>query len=154
MRDSRHHRIGIGIGIGTTEHTRAEEPIGVPVERVGDIATRARRVDDVVSGAGQGIEGVYMLPLLAGQYLGRPIEAGAVPPRQPGAPPIPHRECLRRGGHQRTIDVSVAYSSTRSAASRPEIKTIGTPTPGTVDDPTKNNPGTRLSRLFGRNGPV
>jgi hypothetical protein len=45
-------------------------------------------------------------------------------------------------------------SSTLSAASRPEISTIGTPTPGTVPEPVNTSPGTRRSTLVGRNGPV
>jgi hypothetical protein len=72
---------------------------------------------------------------------------------------VPHCSALLsiaavdRGRHQRTIDVSRAYSSTRCAARRPEISTSGTLEPGTVEAPTKTRPGTRRSTLFGRNGP-
>ena len=43
----------------------------------------------------------------------------------------------------------------RSAASRPLISTIGTPTPGCTDDPARTTfSGPRRGRVEGRNGPV
>ena len=49
---------------------------------------------------------------------------------------------------------AAAYWSTRSAASLPDTSTIGTPTPGSVDEPVNTRPGTFFVTLFGRNGPV
>ena len=42
----------------------------------------------------------------------------------------------------------------RSAASRPEINAVGTPTPGTVDDPASTALSMPRTVLAGRNGPV
>ena len=44
--------------------------------------------------------------------------------------------------------------STRSAARRPEISTIGTPTPGTVPMPANTRPGTPAEAFCGRSQPV
>ncbi len=40
------------------------------------------------------------------------------------------------------------------AASLPDTSTMGTPTPGSVDDPVNTSPGARRLTLFGRKGPV
>ncbi len=42
----------------------------------------------------------------------------------------------------------------RSAASRPDNKAVGTPTPGTVDDPASTTLSMPRTVLAGRNGPV
>ena len=42
----------------------------------------------------------------------------------------------------------------RSAASRPDMSAVGTPTPGTVDDPASTTLSTPRTVLAGRNGPV
>ena len=43
---------------------------------------------------------------------------------------------------------------TRSAASRPDIRAVGTPTPGTVDEPASTTLSMPRTVLAGRNGPV
>ena len=42
----------------------------------------------------------------------------------------------------------------RSAASRPDITAVGTPTPGTVDEPARITLSTPRTVFAGRNGPV
>ena len=42
----------------------------------------------------------------------------------------------------------------RSAANRPDSKAVGTPTPGTVDDPARTALSMPRTVLAGRNGPV
>ena len=42
----------------------------------------------------------------------------------------------------------------RSAASRPDISAVGTPTPGTVDEPASTTLSMPRTVLAGRNGPV
>ena len=43
---------------------------------------------------------------------------------------------------------------TRSAASRPDSSAVGTPTPGTVDEPASTTLSMPRTVLAGRNGPV
>ena len=75
-----------------------------------------------------------MAPVELPAALVRLVERDGRPTRSPAGPsagparPAPHRP-------------SAASSSTRSAASRPEISTIGTPTPGTVLGPDEHQPG-------------
>src|SRR5262245_10763255 len=79
-------------------------------------------------------------------------------PPPPGAPRFPYTTLFRSPGGPRAGPAPYRrrapgdVPTTRSAASRPLTRTIGTPTPGTVPEPTK----TTLSpqRLVGRKGPV
>ena len=55
---------------------------------------------------------------------------------------------MTRGARARGVPV------TRSAASRPEISAVGTPTPGTVPHPARTAFAVPRGRFPGRNGPV
>ena len=103
----------------------------------------AEVVDDVVGVAAEPVQRVHVVALDAGQRVRRPVVGRAVALVERAAQLVRLVECRHRPSW-----------STRSAASRPEISTIGTPTPGTVLLPANTSPGARLSTLFGRNGPV
>ena len=109
----------------------------------------AEVVDDVVGVAAERVQRVDVVALDGRQHHRRPVVRRAVALVEPPALGVARLQRDRSSPRRapRTL-------STRAAASLPDTSTIGTPTPGTVDDPTNTSPGTRRSTLRGRNGPV
>src|SRR4051812_28418467 len=124
-----------------------EEAVTEGFERRGALGHRDRAeiVDDVVGIPAEPVEGVDVAAFAPGQQPGRPVVGGAVTAMEGPAGGV---AAVEDGGHP-----LLTTASTRSAASRPESRTMGTPTPGTVPDPVNTSPGAAGCTLAGRNGP-
>src|SRR5262249_7617144 len=116
-------------------------------------------VHNVVGVAGEAVQGVDVVALHRREQLRRPVVRRAVRAIEPLALGVAlferdHRVGETPGAPPAPALPALDSSSTRSAASRPDSRTMGTPTPGTVDEPTKTTPGAFALTLFGRKGPV
>ena len=149
------------VGVHEGQPHRVVGPAGVQVGQhgprpVGEVAGRvgAGQVDEVVGGAGGGVERVHRRAAVGGKQPGGQVVALAVPRGDGGAVRGRRRRswsCARGDGGHRAATGPVM----RSAASRPLISTIGTPTPGCTEDPARTTfSGPRRGRVEGRNGPV
>ena len=140
------------------------QPFGALVGAEGGVEV----VEDVVGAAGEPVQRMDRRALLGGQQPGGEEERPAVlgvqqrgtVGRRPAGPDRAHRRrrvrsgsCLPASDAGRDPAGSTA-PVTRSAASRPDIRAVGTPTPGTVDEPASTTLSMPRTVLAGRNGPV
>ncbi len=125
-------------------------------------------VEDVVGVPGEGVQRMDRRALVGsqqpgGQEVGASVLGGDLPAAAICGAQV---RIVDSGGVHFGVDhgdravistVVVDRSATpvmRSAASRPEISVVGTPTPGTVDDPASTTFSMPRTRFAGRNGPV
>ena len=136
--------------------------------RARDVQRRVELVEDVVGVAREAVQRVYRRALVRGEQSGGKEVGAAVFGGDLSAAPIgraqPH--ILDAGGVQlgadhrdrafrsRVVVLGATLPVIRSAANRPEINVVGTPTPGSVDEPASTALSMPRTVLAGRNGPV
>ena len=124
-------------------------------------------VENVIGAAGESVERMDRRPLLGREQPGGEEERTAVLRVEHPAPfvGVAQGRIVHTGGvelganHVRPLPICVATFRVaapviRSAASLPESRAVGTPTPGTVDDPASTTFSIPRTVLAGRNGPV
>lgn len=162
------HRVRQGPQDGFTRFAAGEDAVEVGVDRVetGSLVPggqlRTGLVDDVVHPACEAVQGVDTGSALrrqntCGGVVGTAVVSVQGPAEQVVLPQLagtdPGRLEFGGGGAHRSTPLPVR-ETTRAAASLPESRTVGNPTPGVVPQPASTAFAVPGTVLRGRNGPV